>query len=61
MCSRKDYKAIAAEFKEAYAVAESDSVRTALEGMAERVAGYFALNNPRFDWPRFIEACGVTE
>lgn len=54
MLSRKDYKAIAEIMK-----TESRGYETIPDRISEKLADYFAQDNPRFDRDRFLAACGL--
>lgn len=72
--TRKDYKAIAAIFRERMVRADAIYneahnadlrargmlLRAEMQGAAERVAGWMGYDNPRFDQHRFLRACGVS-
>jgi len=57
MITRKDYQAIAKML--AVVGAESQENRTATDQVAEKLADYFAVTNPRFDRERFTSAYQV--
>ena len=57
--SRKDYVAIAAIIKSEQAYQPEAAVITA-QGIAERIADYFASDNPLFDRARFLRAAGFS-
>lgn len=63
--TRKDYVAIAAAFKRARDVAETNSadyIAGWLEGLDEgalMIAQGMVADNPRYDRARFLAACGV--
>lgn len=62
--TKKDYQIIAQALSEALKEAEqendggleSSGVKTA----AFSVASYLAIDNPRFDWEKFLQACGFS-
>jgi len=57
MITRKDYQAIAKLL--AVVGAESEEHRRATDQVAEKLADYFAVTNPRFDRERFASAYRV--
>ncbi len=52
--SRKDYEKFAQMMRQADDLTEEQH-----KTMANRMATVFALDNPNFDKPRFVKACGV--
>lgn len=54
--SKKDYEAIAEVIQEA--VQKYEEVLPTVF-IAEQIAVYCQVNNPRFDQSRFMEACGI--
>lgn len=74
MLTKKDFKAVAKIFdsmkipEENFEAISSEYEFGLLHGMAlardeigNRLADYFATQNPRFDRERFMQACGLTE
>ena len=63
MFTRQHYKAIAAIIKETSDMHDHPNLyawmATDTEGLAGKLADYFAKNNPRFDREKFLEACGL--
>lgn len=52
--SRKDYEQFAQMMRQC-----QDLNQGQRKTMANRLATVFALDNPNFDKPRFVKACGV--
>lgn len=65
MLSRKHYKAIAEIVKETSDQHEHPDLYCWLasdtESLTNKLADYFAQDNPHFDRDRFLVACGLTE
>jgi hypothetical protein len=58
--TRKDYVLIAATIKNQFTYYEDLTPEAkALKELALRMAYEFTLDNPRFEYARFLEACGV--
>lgn len=61
--TKKHYEAIASAIAAERAAAVSQYGHTAhldaLESVADRLANYFATDNPKFDRSRFLEGCGI--
>lgn len=54
--TRKDFNALAALVK----TVKDGSGACGYQWLAHRLADICAEDNPRFDWSRFITACGVS-
>lgn len=60
--TRKDYELIARAIKASMDGARyrgSDTERNAIREVAKNIAGALQADNPRFDWARFLSACGL--
>lgn len=57
MLTRKHFKAIAEILKEVEENGINLSKKNTLTEVAEKVADYFANENPRFNRTKFLEAC----
>jgi len=58
--TRKDYQLIASTIKNQFSYYEEMSPEyKALNELAERFSYDLSKDNPRFDFVRFLEACGV--
>jgi hypothetical protein len=53
--TRRDFEAVATAIR---SVETMPDTRAARRGMALLLAEYFQRQNPRFDWDRFMRACG---
>ncbi len=56
--SRKDYELIAHVLKDAHLEYDAKHAGFVVNGIAARFAEALAADNPRFDSPRFLRACG---
>lgn len=57
--TRKDFELIANAIKPLTNPLHSDAGRLTAEAIAKNLANALAKENPRFDRPRFLAACGV--
>jgi hypothetical protein len=60
MLSKQNYEAFAAILGPYISKPRKECRHTAI-AIAEDIATYFAVDNPRFDRERFMEACGALE
>ncbi len=59
--TKKDYKLIAEALKEAREESNPLEGRSGVTLAAQKLANVLRADNPRFDYKRFLEACGVPE
>lgn len=57
--TKKHFIAIAATIRNELSIAPTTDHEAAIEATAYALAATFQRFNPRFDWGRFLAACGV--
>lgn len=57
--TKKNYIVLAGAIKTAFYCLHTDAERRAVQIVAEQIAVECKADNPRFDYSRFMEACGM--